>query len=553
MPMHDRRLRTPTAVTTAITVAIAVTIAAVAALIPLPASAAQTLPAADRIHARAQADVTGDGVDDSILLVGHPYGSDSQFCTSHDVVVYDGVTQDRITMVLGGTSGGYPGTIFVGRIDNDNALDVVVTIPTGGSGGITNPFVVSFAGGKARFIGDPQAMARGAKLEANGLDHFRVRITDTERGKHFILGLPGPGSAQDPELDYYDGIYSKSGKLIRPLDIDIDDVGAIEAASIPGTGLDELVTYQKVWAVAHVNTIGTVRTVWRWTGRQIAIAAVDVIPPFTPEAYGEYIRSFDKSRPAAAVEKAVAEYKARFGLAPLSIREMAFREFRHFHLTIAAAEGASLEKRAGLADAPKSGEVASAYERLPRLASELNMSDEYKRAGLNAVYDGEGTWTVVPRPGFSVEQFGRLLPQAAADFVGLDDRERNERWQYDAAIVVPLSELGGRVAAWEAYLAKYPDSMFADEARTYFKRGLSALLMGTNNTPHFNYGTKRVRPDVIDALKAYAKDYSGTPSAEAVTRALKAIEKNGNVITDAVRREINRAIEQATKADAGQA
>ena len=228
---------------------------------------------------------------------------------------------------------------------------------------------------------------------------------------------------------------------------------------------------------------------------------------------------------------------------------MAFREFRQFHLAIAAAEGASLEKRAGLADPPKSGEVTSAYERLPRLASELNMSDEYRRAGLNAVYDGEGMWTVVPRPGFSVEQFGRLLSPVAADFVGLDDRERNERWQYDAAIVVPLAELGGRVAAWEAYLAKYPDSMFADKARTYFKRGLSALLMGTNNTPHFNYG-KRVRPDVIDALKAYVRI---TPAHHQPRRlpAHSRQSKNGNVITDAVRREINRAIEQATKADAG--
>jgi len=549
MRILDTRLRA----SAAITVAIAIAFAAVAAFMPLPASAAQTLPAADRIHARAQADVTGDGVDDSILLVGHPYGDESLFCTSHDVVVYDGVTQDRITMVLGGTSGGYPGTIFVGRIDNDNALDVVVAIPTGGSGGITNPFVVSFAGGKPRFVGDPQALARGAKLEANGLDHFRVRITDTERGKHFILGLPGPGSAQDPEVDYYDGIYSKSGKLVRPLDIDIDDAGAIEAAPIPGMGLDELVTYQKVWAVAHVNTIATVRTVWRWTGRQMAIAAVDVIPPFTPEAYAEYIRSFDKSRPAAAVEKAIAEYKARFELAPLSIREMAFREFRQFHLAIAAAEGMSLEARAGLADPPKTGEAAqAAYERLPRLASQLNASSEYKRAGLNAVYDGEGTWTVVPRPGFSVEKFGRLLPSASADFVSLDDRERNERWQYDAAIVVPLSELGSRVAAWEAYLTKYPDSMFADEAGTQFKRALSALLMGTNNTPHYDYTTKRVRPDAIEALKAYAKDYSGTPSAEAALDTLEAFEKGGNVITNAVRREINQALDRATKAGEGE-
>ena len=196
MRMRDTRLR----VSAAITVAIAITFAAVAGFISLPASAAQTLPADDRIHARAQADVTGDGVDDSILLVGHPYSGDSLFCTSHDVVVYDGVTRDRITMVLGGTSGGYPGTLFVGQIDGDSALDVVVAIPSGGSGGITNPFVVSFQGGKPRFLGDPQALAHGAQLDAHGLDHFRVRINDSERGRQFMLGLPGPGSTSDQNL-----------------------------------------------------------------------------------------------------------------------------------------------------------------------------------------------------------------------------------------------------------------------------------------------------------------------------------------------------------------
>ncbi len=549
MRMRDTRLRA----SAAITVAIAITFAAVAGFMSLPASAAQTLPADDRIHARAQADVTGDGVDDSILLVGHPYSDDSQFCTSHDVVVYDGVTGDRITMVLGGTSGGYPGTLFVGRIDDDRALDVVVAIPTGGSGGITNPYVVSFQGGKPRFLGDPQALAHGAQLDAHGLDHFRVRINDSERGRQFMLGLPGPGSTSGPELDYYDGIYSKSGKLVQPIDISIDDVGGLEVAPISRTGLNELVTYQKVWAVAHANSIGMVRTVWRWTGRQLAIAAVDVTPLFTPEAYAEYIASFDKSKPAEAVEKAVAEYKARFELAPPYFREDAFREFRQFHLAIAAAEGMSLEKRAGLADPPKTGEATqAAYERLPRLASQLNASNEYKKAGLNAVYDGEGTWTVVPRPGSSAEQFGRLLPPAAADFVGLDDRERNERWQYDAAIVVPLAELGSRVASWEAYLAKYPDSAFAKEAGTHFKRALSALLMGTSNTPHYDYTTKRVRPDVIEALKAYTKAYPGTPSAEAALDALKAFEEGGNVLSAAVRREINQALDRATKAGEGE-
>lgn len=559
MQTRDMRLRTPdrsvaSSRPTAIKAAgaiIVITVTAVAALLPLTAQAARTLPAFDRVHVRAQADVTGDGIDDSILLVGHPYSDEGLFCTTHDIVVNDGATGEQITMALGERSAGYPGTLFVGRIDSDNALDIVVAIPTGGSGGITNPFVISFAGGKARHIIDPDTLARGAELQANALDHFMVEMIDPERRSRFTLGLAGPGSDTDPELDYCNGIYSESGKLVRPLDVNIDDAGAVEVVPTRTTGQNELVTYQKVWAVAHANSIGAVRTVWRWTGRQLAIAAVDVTPLFTTDAYGQYIESFDKSEPAAAVEKAAAEYEARFKLAPPYIRQAAFREFRQFHVALAAREGMSLEQRAGLADAPQPGEAAAAYERLPELASRLNASDDYKRAGLNAVYDGEGMWTVVPRAGFSTGQFGPLLPPAAADFVSLDDRECNERWQYDAAIVVPLGELGSRIAAWDAYLAKYPDSVFADDARTHFKRALSALLLGTSNTPHFDYDTKRVRADVVDALKAYTTDYPGTPSAEAVASALKAIEKGGNVITDTVRREINRALEKALQIDAG--
>ncbi len=536
--------------------AVAVIAAAAIAIIPVAGLAQRTLPATDRIHARAQADVTGDGIDDSVLLVGHPYSDEGLFCTSHDVVVSDGATGEQITMALGDGSGGYPGTLFVGQVDGDKALDVVVAIPTGGSGAITNPFAVTFAGRRPRLLADPDSLAKGPRLDARALNHFIVRITDPDRGNEFMLGLAGPGSKSDPELDYYDGTYSKTGKLIAPLDIDIDDVSAVEMAAIRGTNRSELVTYQKVWAVAHANSIGIVRTVWRWTGRQFAITKVDVTPLFTPEAYAEYIGSFEKSQPAAAVEKAVAEYEARFGLASLYIREAAFYEFRQFHVKLAEQEGTALEKRAGVVGVPQPGKAGSAqapvnstaYERLPKLASELNASDEYRRAGLSAVYDGEGTWTVVPRSGFSIERFGQLLPPSARDFVSLDDRERNSRWQYDAAIVVPLSELGSRVAAWESYLERYPDSAFAQEARTRFRRALSALLLGTNNTPHFDYSTKRVRPDVIDALKAYTKAYPGTRSAEAVATTLRAIDRGGNMMTDAVRREINRTIEQATKA-----
>jgi tRNA threonylcarbamoyladenosine modification (KEOPS) complex Cgi121 subunit len=57
---------------------------------------------------------------------------------------------------------------------------------------------------------------------------------------------------------------------------------------------------------------------------------------------------------------------------------------------------------------------------------------------------------------------------------------------------------------------------------------------------------------VIEALKAYAKAYPGTSSAEAALDALKAFEKGGNVFSAAVRRQINQALDLATKAGQGE-
>lgn len=522
---------------------------AVIALLTIPvrgfAESKQSSPGI--VHARVEADVTGDGINDAILLVGYQSELGGLFCRSHEVVVEDGATQKKATLDLGDLGAGYPGSLSVGELDGACGSEIVVAIPTGGSGGITNHFIVSARDGNVRMLVDAEELARGPKLDTRSLDHFTIELVDKSKGDRFLLGLIKPDESD--EFDPYSEYYSESGKLLQPIDICIDDVSAAELAPIDGkSGLCEFVTYQKVWAIYHANSVGMIRTAWRYVDGELKIASIDVTPVLVPDAYLDYLESIDHSDPADAVEKAISDYKLRFWNAPPAFRELAFAEFRKFHLAIAQAEAESLERIAGIVDAKDSNDMLAAYARLPHIAADKNVSHAYKRAGLTTVYAGEGLWTVQPRAGFYAEQFGTMLTPSVARFVELDDVERNEPWLVDGALVVSMKELSRRTAGWEAYLESDPYSLFADEARIRFNAAARALLLGTNNTPHHG-SDGSIRPEAISALAYHAKAYPGTRSGKAAEDVLQLVKKNANVWDNTVEKEIERVVEAAIYPD----
>ncbi|MDD2202539.1 MAG: hypothetical protein PHP20_06825 [Firmicutes bacterium] len=500
------------------------------------------------IHFRTEADVTGDRIADTVVLVGYESELGGPFCSSHEVVVTDGATKEETLLALGDRGAGYPGSLLLGDINGDGASEIIVSIPTGGSGGITNFFIASAADGNVRLMVDPEKIAHGPELATSSLDHYTIEVMDEVRNSRTLLGLSKPD--QPGESDPYDEYYSESGALLRPIDIWVDPVSGAELAPADEKGgPQQFITYQKIWAIYHANSVGIVRTAWKYLDGELAIASVDVIPYLDPDAYATYLKSIDSSDPARAVKQAISDYKARFHNAPPAFREHAFAAFRQFHLGIARREGESLERIAGIRDARSSDEILAAYARLPQIAKDRKASHTFRDAGLTTVYAGEGMWTVEPRTGFYSKQFGAMLPTSVLTFLELDEVERNKPWLADGALVVSIKELGRRTAEWEAYVENNPNSLFLGEAKLRFNQALGGLLLGTNNTPHYDSATGLVRDEALRALSSHAEAYPNTRSGKAAGEIVQILKKTPDAQDDAVRRKIKRVVEDAMYAD----
>ncbi|MGE5507351.1 MAG: hypothetical protein ACM3RP_02520 [Chitinophagales bacterium] len=259
---------------------------------------------------------------------------------------------------------------------------------------------------------------------------------------------------------------------------------------------------------------------------------------YTPSRYFSDLGNLVLSDPASAVKKAAQLYEDHFAAAPPAIREEAFLRFREFHRTVEERANRAMQTR--LQELFRTTSAGKGFASVKQLAAEMNAGEEYRAAGLALVYEGEGAWTVTAAEGFYTRTFGEWLSPAYRDFLALEDVENNHRWAMDAALVIPLEELGRRLAAWETYRRKYPDSPFALVAKRNYVNQLSAFLFGLDNTPPFDRATKKVRPAVVEALTGYVAANPGTPSAKLAAQVLELYKKHKYVYDEALRKELGQ-------------
>jgi len=482
--------------------------------------------AATVTEVRLSADVTGDGRADIVELIAQPYEPGSAYARSRTVKLTDGATGSVSHLDLGQDGAGYEGRLFTASLDTNAVPELIVTVATGGSGGITVPFVLTA-------LGDA------------GLRHVPVRspLSSTPRvkwepGDHYQIGYEhdfGSGVIGIADEQPFRGAYSSVGKLMSEFQVYVDDVSAIETPSPVSGTQGDIITYRQAWAVFHANTVALVRTTWRWNGMQLVPVNVEVLPVFSASAYGQYLKGLDRRNPGKAVADAIDNYMARFELQPQAIRELAFKEFREFHLLLA-------DSIASTATAPAQPGALMGDGAKPTPTGH--------GAGFLQVYSGEGMFNIVPDPEFYRKTFAGMLSHEYTQFLELDANEHTAPYARDASMVIPLGEVGARVAAWEHYLRSYPHSAFADEARLHYIWLLSAFLAGTNNTPHADYATRTVSTSALQALDEHVRFYPGTASAVAAGQAAEIYRRN-KTVTDAVRTRIMKLVDEAVKASFG--
>ena len=98
----------------------------------------------------ARGDVTGDRVPDHVYLTGIKT-PDSPFTQNITLLVQDGRT-GALTSVPLRENAGYNPTLFLGDFTGNGVADILISIATGGSGGIMYHYIYSFVDNTAQLL-----------------------------------------------------------------------------------------------------------------------------------------------------------------------------------------------------------------------------------------------------------------------------------------------------------------------------------------------------------------------------------------------------------------
>jgi hypothetical protein len=234
-----------------------------------PVSQELQLPAGRYIIDSAVADITGDGVSDNLYLVGHKENKSDRFADHMSLVVRDGVVHDLKTMDLNGFSG-YEGKIFVGDFTGDKVSDIMISAPTGGSGGIEGHVIVNYNLPEPKIIFD-QKNNEGAKFTGNFVDDYKAQLTNENTGRSMFLDL-------ENKKDFYvqSAIYDGNGKILKEIKPISYPFTILEPVDIDNDGVYELRGIQRIIGAYGADGIGNIYSRWKYEDGEWKIKRVEV-------------------------------------------------------------------------------------------------------------------------------------------------------------------------------------------------------------------------------------------------------------------------------------
>lgn len=218
------------------------------------------------------ANVAGRGRGNEVILAGIPFERGSIWMKSLYLVLRDpkgNAVGDRVFAL--GFGGLFVSEVLVRDFTGDGQNEILVSAPTGGSGGLSQYSLVSLKGAVLKPLVDSQALSHGPTFTVTFLDGFKARVKTARPGGKWTLDL-------HPYKDEYvkSGVYAADGRLLKPTSGAVDGVGLL---TIRGSGnRPTLVASQKIWGTYHANSIGTAIVRWRWRHGALRIVGVRVHP-----------------------------------------------------------------------------------------------------------------------------------------------------------------------------------------------------------------------------------------------------------------------------------
>ncbi len=200
-----------------------------------------------------KSDLNKDKKTETIYLVGNKVDKNSLYYDQVTYVIKDGKTGKNLVKVLKDSQnfnlGGYEPRITLTDLNADGQTDLLLSAPTGGSGGYISYDLSTMKNGKlVSFLADKDM--KGIDIAGKFLDDYKAQLTSKILNKTWSIDL-----SSSKEV-YQDILYNKDGKLIGAGDPYAGMITNFEIVDLYGKKM--LKGYQEIKGTCEADTLATI-------------------------------------------------------------------------------------------------------------------------------------------------------------------------------------------------------------------------------------------------------------------------------------------------------
>jgi hypothetical protein len=208
-------------------------------------------------------DVNGDRIHDNIYLTGEITQS-SPFIQNITLVIQDGRTGRSIRVPLK-ENAGYNPRLFLGDFTGDKVNDILISIDSGGSGGMMYHYIYSFNNNRLQLIFDVDAYNNEYEYDVTYEDNYKVEVNSNENNERYIIDISLRGD------DYLNEIYDENGKLKEEISGFVNPLSGLYPVDFNYDGIYELLAYQKIAGRYNADSLGYFLNTLKWENNKFVL------------------------------------------------------------------------------------------------------------------------------------------------------------------------------------------------------------------------------------------------------------------------------------------
>ncbi|MFP7298101.1 hypothetical protein [Neobacillus niacini] len=196
-----------------------------------------------------ESDITGDGINEDIQLIGIPYEDEEDYLRE---IYIDITTTDEKQYKIPLESGSKASLKLV-DLNQDGVKDIFSNVLTGGSDGITLTNLYTLKNNLKKELKVPEPL----EMASTFLNGYKAKITIAKTGETYEFDL-------NDRKKYYKklGLYYK-GRLNEPTELSVNSFHSLKPVKLK-TGEVVLEGVQRITGLANGDTIAFVESTWKY-------------------------------------------------------------------------------------------------------------------------------------------------------------------------------------------------------------------------------------------------------------------------------------------------